>query len=379
MGFIVEVLRTLEVMGFLIANVITYLFFNQFLPGLPLLLFLGAGVISVLLLKTHWVFWLYERLKHEKSPIFLENPATVDKISNTTSKTISKLRNISLIKGGPIGFKTMSFNVLYELFPVFLIWLGVIGAAYLISNVLLEVSYSPSPHFFEIIASFGIILGVFQYYLQRQEGKIAVRISIYGKAISEIIREETTFDKFYESLSDIRFGLEIQRWIDKKIDPKLQLIEVLRTLSENKAAKEVAVHMLKRTRPSTLFNVHLTYLDSDKKYEMLEASASAEQMKLKLISAYDSFFNSTEKIDEIILKINSMIDVREFGNLCLSNINMVPEVFAQLINSQLQSSVEDLLIEGGEDIGIENTFSFRRQRELLEGRVTKRLLDDIFN
>ncbi|CVK31700.1 protein of unknown function [Methanoculleus bourgensis] len=73
------------------------------------------------------------------------------------------------------------------------------------------------------------------------------------------------------------------------------------------------------------------------------------------------------------------IDIHEFGHLRLSNINMVPEVFAQLNNSQLRNSVEDLLIEKREDVGIEDAFSFRRRRELLEGRVTKQQLDSILN
>jgi len=94
-----------------------------------------------------------------------------------------------------------------------------------------------------------------------------------------------------------------------------------------------------------------------------------------------------QRVDEISSKIKAEIDMQEFGNLCLGNINIMQEIFPQLINRKLRNTVENLCFskehaDGGEadHVNKEEVFlSFRKRREILEGKITQKLIDEILD
>ena len=105
--------RLLQLPGFIIANLALYFFFNYFISNVLWIYFI-CFIISILLLKTDFLFWIVERHKTNK----IENWRSYSKFLN--------------FKGILISFKQVLFNSLYELFPVSIIWLCVLGVFYIL-------------------------------------------------------------------------------------------------------------------------------------------------------------------------------------------------------------------------------------------------------
>ncbi len=122
----------------------------------------------------------------------------------------------------------------------------------------------PLGSFYNVITVLGILLGVFQFYLQRHEEKIASKISINEKRIEFIINEETNFEKFYNSLPEKSLDRNcLRNWISKKTDPKLQILDSFKFLTENDNVVNVISKIIRKSKTPISFN--LTYPDSNKK------------------------------------------------------------------------------------------------------------------
>ncbi|TAJ45456.1 hypothetical protein CUJ86_01610 [Methanofollis fontis] len=290
-------------------------------------------------------------------------------------ETIRRVFGLFSVKSFAIVIKQLVINTLYETFPVFLIWLGVFGISVIISIFSGSVYFWPNQYFFEVVASFGIVLGVFQYYLKRHEEKIATKITLFSQKISAIMREELSFEKFYSSLAEINGGKEIKTWIDRQIDPKMHFAEILKLMAEN---PDLGKRIFgRRSRSTVSFNFPVSYANSDNKLDELEMYAVGDSMQRKLQKIYDSFFEDEQIVDTIIGKIRDEIDIQEFGYLCLGNINILQEVFPQLINRKLKNAVESFCFPREYTNGSEVFLSFRKRREILEGKVTQKLMDEI--
>lgn len=370
MDFILKVLRWFELFSFGLANFLVSVFFWYFLPGVPIIYFLIAGGVAICVLKIQWLFLLADKYKGIGRDGSFWNWGSINIL-----KRIRKFLGLFSVKAFVIVIKQLVINTVYETFPVFLIWLGVFGISYLIGIFGGSAGYSPNTYFFEIVASFGIVLGVFQYYLKRHEEKIATKITLFSQRISVIMREELNFEKFYSSLTEIDGGKEIKTWIDRNIEPKMRFVEILKLMAED---KDVVKRLFgKRSGNNMTFNFPVSYANSDDRFNQLEMYALGDPMKKKLQKVYDSFFEDERKVDEIIEKIKEEIDVQEFGNLCLGNINILQEVFPQLINRKLKIAVESLCLPRQYVDGGEAFLSFKKRREILEGKITQKLMGEI--
>ena len=125
--------------------------------------------------------------------------------------------NVSIL----IILKQTFFNTLYYLFPVYLVWLSLSGALYLLGWS----DYRPHHNFLQIITAFSIPLAIFNYFLKRHEEKIAIKISQIANRISTLIEEETSFEKFLENIDD----KDLKSWIARHIEPKLLLQDIIST------------------------------------------------------------------------------------------------------------------------------------------------------
>ena len=388
MDFILKVLRWFEVISFCLANLFVGIFFWKFLFNASIIPFLIAGGVSICVLKIQWLFLVVDRNREKEVSSAPMNWGAVTKV-----KKLYQFLTDFPLKAIPIVFKQFVINTIYETFPVFLIWLGVFGLYYLVENLTGSLNYSPGAYFFEIVASFGILLGVFQYYLQRHDERIATKIALFSKRISAMMDEELSFEKFYSSLPDNNStrarddGYEVKRWIDRKVDPRMHFVETLKLLAGDKDGRISFRSMIRDSRNNMVLNFPVSYANSDSKIDELEIYALGSPMRSKLFKAYNSFFEDEQRVDEIINKIKAEIDMQEFGNLCLGNINIMQEIFPQLINRKLRNAVENLCFlkeraDGGEADCInkeEEFLSFRKRREILEGKITQKLMNEILD
>ncbi len=370
MDFILKVLRWFEFFSFGFANFFVFLFFWCFLSSVPIIYFLIAGGVAICVLKIQWLFLLADKYRE----VGKDSTSRVWSNIISTVKRIRGFAGLFSVKTFAVIIKQLMINIVYEAFPVLLIWLGVLGTSYLIGVFIGPASYSPNVHFFEILTSFGIVLGVFQYYLKRHEEKIATRITHFSQRISAIISGELNFERFYSNLTKIDGGKEIIAWIDRNTDPKMRFIELLKLMAEDKDI--IKLFSRRRSEGGINFSFPVSYANSDDKFNQLETYASGIPMRKKLQRVYDSFFED-EKIDEIIEKIKEDIDIQEFGNLCLGNINILQEVFPQLINRKLRTEVVNLYFHQECNNEGETFHSFKKRREMFEGRITRKLMKEI--
>jgi len=122
MDFILKVLRWFEVISFCLANLFVGIFFWKFLFNASIIPFLIAGGVSICVLKIQWLFLVVDRNREKEVSSAPMNWGAVTKVK----KMYQLLTDIPL-KAIPIVFKQFVINTIYETFPVFLIWLGVLG------------------------------------------------------------------------------------------------------------------------------------------------------------------------------------------------------------------------------------------------------------
>ncbi|GEM_PF-7063295 len=125
---LILVLRIIDILGFL---------FKKFLPGNDIVGYIFFFIFSLAIIKTDWILWLFETFTKkgrwfEQFNIGIENKWKFAKISILTI------------------LKQTFFNTLYYLFPVFLVWLSLSGAFYLLGWA----NYKPHDKFFQIIAAY---------------------------------------------------------------------------------------------------------------------------------------------------------------------------------------------------------------------------------
>lgn len=340
----IQILRSVSILSFLFANIFMCMLFNHFTSNIHTLVYLFMFLVSLMILKTDYIIRKFELLEVQSKN---ENFEKADE-EGRLKHSFSLLLKIMNVKSFLVLFKQIFFNTLYELFPVCIIWISILGLLFL-ANLL---DFSISNSFYNVITVLGILLGVFQFYLQRQEEKIAAKIGTSAKRIGLIINEETNFEKFYNSLPEKPFGrIYLRNWISKiVIKPK--------------------------SKTPTLFN--LTYPDLNKKFDIIETAAETNiKKKEELIEAYKHFFDGEKTFNTIINRIYEEIDIKEFGVLALSSVNIFPEIQPQLTNSQLKNFIEkitDIEKKKKETINLDSSKKFR---DNLQCRVMDEILSGI--
>lgn len=372
MNILLKTVKILDIFSFLVANIVLFLFFLKFLPNLSIYVLILSGLFSLILLKINYVIYIIDQIR---SLSCYDSSNTKTRTNFTTTKT-EFYNYLSLIRKIPILFKTISFEILFQLFPVFLIWLCIIGFIYIINGYLFTVSFIPHPFFFQMITSIGILLGVFQFYLQKETENVAGKISFYSRKMMDIISEETSFEVFKQSLHGE--NEEVKVWIDKRFSLKGHLIDLCDLLSDEEK-RPIIKDLLTRIRIDTFIKVNAYEPASNTKYEILEQGIKNTKNESKLMSAYKSFFNSEELYKNIMSRIDNEINLNEFEYLCLSNLNIIQEVLPKLIDKALQESVEEI-------IGIESKTqkkdgfkTFKEYKQSLTHKVIKDIMKEILN
>lgn len=334
---IIKILRSISILGFLFANIFMGIFFHHFISNIPVFIYVIIFVVSFMVLKTDYVICKFDLLKIKNKK---ENFGQIDKKDKCMKCNFSLLTEVINIKNLLVIFKQLFFNTLYELFPICIIWVCFLGLLFF-TNLF---DIHPLGSFYNVVTVLGILLGVFQFYLQRYEEKIASKIGISERRIEFIINEETSFEKFYDSLPDKSFNRNcLRNWISKKTDPKLQILDSLQFLAENDNAVNVISRIIRRSGSNTPILFNLTYPDSNKKFNLIEAAAEVDTKKRgELMKAYKHFFDGEETFNTIIKRVNEEIDIKQFGAIALGNINIFSEVLPQFINSQLKDFIDKI-------------------------------------
>ncbi|WP_292372486.1 hypothetical protein [Methanosarcina sp. UBA411] len=269
--------------------------------------------------------------KIEKQMKIIDEKEDENKIREVI-KRLKLVRNVLVnVKNGLVAFKMFFFNALYELFSVYIVWISILGFFHLTG--LYKIILIDERQFFEISTVFGLLFGIFQFLLQRYEEKILAKINVLGNRIEQIINQELTFEKFYDSIPEVDKQKKLKRWIQKNIDPKLQMRDFFIFLMEDRNTRELFFNHIDKFPIS----VNVSYQNSNQKYYVLDMAANDNaNMKRNLHEAYRSFFLDPENIDELIKKINKEIDLKDFRLVVLSNINIISEIIPQFTNNNFK-------------------------------------------
>jgi hypothetical protein len=335
---LIKIIRIIEIIGFLIANFAVAILLSHYIAKASLILYIFAFLATIIILKTQWLIRSKDTIKPKEASRSTDASRSSSLDQSAIFPNNLVIPQIPWIKFLIITIKQMFYNVLFELFPVLVIWLCVFGLAYFIGGWA-SFTIENTQSFFGIVTLFGIILGIFQYYLQRHEDKIAAQISLYAKQFIDIINEETNFQKFYEKIGEIPVGHdghEVQKWIERRIDQRYRLIDLLKELDEDKERRQIFFELLRNTKYESVITIKEDIPTSDLKFEMIELYAVGGEMNRKLLNAYGWYFDD-EKIDEIYSKLTVQIDFNEFTKLVLSNINIIQEILPLFVNEKFKN------------------------------------------
>jgi len=356
----VVILKSIYAIGFLLANLVAWRFFDRFVPGIPFEFFLIPFFSSFIVLKTDILIWILSSLNLKEIICFIMRiiylfiariglffillsffmvNVIVFLLHGILQLDIKSLKKAFRVTAILIFFKLMFFNVLYELFPVYIIWIGLIGLLYLLRIL----TQPPINSFFQIINTINLLLGFFQFFLNRQEQKIASKITIDTKRIDAIIAEETDFEKFSENLSikQTKEQASIRNWILKETSPELQGANIIKILAEDGYLKDIYTQTRGKKSPTIPISFNIPSPDSNKKYEIIEAAAKSKpRMKKELIEAYENFFKDPRISDRILDRIDKEINFKEYRILTLSNINIFYEIIPEFTNNAFSEFFE---------------------------------------
>jgi len=333
MEILIKIIRILEIVGFLIANLVIIILLSHYISNASPILYLIAFSVTVIILKNQWFI---------SSKVVRKEISIIHSIKDFIENLI--ITKIPVVKIFVITTKQMFYNVLFELFPILVIWLCVFGLAYFIGG-LFSFTIDNSQSFFGVVTLFGIILGIFQYYLQRHEDKIAAQISFYSNQIITIINDETSFQNFYKKIEEIPVGHEVQKWIERRINQKYKLLDLLKELDEDKDRRQLFFDLVKNTNYESVITIKEDIPSSDMQFEMIEIYARGGAMHETLFTAYWWYFDDAKRIDDVYTKLTDQIEIDGFTKLVLGNINIIQEILPLFVNVKFKNFFEQSLIE----------------------------------
>jgi len=323
----ISIVKELDFLGFVFANFCLFLVFNHFLNPSENWVFFISFMISFLILcqdKFVKIFQKKRSVNHGNGYLRFEWPY------------LKKVFPFFF----PVFIREFFFNTLYYLFPLILIWISISGLFFLTDLT----QFTPTGKFFEVITVISIILGIFQFYVRRVEKKILKKITQFSQLINQIIEIETDFDHFYQF---VKHDSDFKIWINETLHPKLYANDILvKILTEGKQRKLPFITDLIKNYKGPLVNITLSPTNSYQNYAEIEQKASREEFFKgeyydKLCYYYKEFFGEISD-DQTLKKIEEKIDLAEFGNLTLTNINIFQEASAEFINNEMKNVVSNM-------------------------------------
>ena len=322
---IISLIRELDFIGFICANLCMYLLFNYFLNPTQSWIFIFFFVISFAILCIDKIIRIFQK----NMPLSYQLPIT--------PLNFSELKKKMGYLFAPILVKQIFFNILFYLFPLILIWLSLAGLFFLVNLV----DYTVATHFFEVITVVSIILGIFQFYIQRIEVNVKVKIQKYIQRIDQIVEKETDFEHF---LNFIEKDGPFSTWIYETIFPKLYANDILvKILSDAKQNHHQLITELIKRINGPLVTISNASLSSNQYFFEIERKEKNEYFfegvnYIKLNGYYSSFFGEKTET-KILTEIEKELNIQEFGILTLSNINLFQEALTELISSDLERTI----------------------------------------
>lgn len=236
-------------------------------------------------------------------------------------------------------------------------------------------------YFFEVITGFGLFLGIFQFILQRNEEKVNARINQNSRIIDGIIDDQTDFYKFYNSIPDAdNKYTPLKKWIVSQTDSKIKMLDLLKSLSQNKEATQLMFRFISKQKVP--FSINLTSQDSNTKFQTLDFAAESNPLRKKdLHEIYVYFFSDKSRINEIIDCVDNEIDMTEFRLVALSNINIIQEIASKFSEYNLQDLVGKLFEENENQNDVEKIefASYIEYKKCLRRIIYLRLLRRMLN
>lgn len=364
MEVLIKIIRILEIIGFLIANFVVIILFSHYILNASVILYIVAFSATIIILKNQWFISSTAAQRHvslfHSIRVFVENLF---------------ITKIPLVKIFVITTKQMFYNVLFELFPILVIWLCVFGLAYFIGGFF-SFTIENIQSFFGIVTLFGIILGVFQYYLQRHEDKITAQISFYSNQIISIINEETSFQNFYKKIEEIAVGYEVKKWIERRINQKYKLLDLLKELDEDKDRRHIFFDLVKNTQYESVITIKEDIPTSDMQFEMIELYAKGGAMHGTLFTAYMWYFNDAKRLDEVYSKLTDQIEIDGFTKLVLGNINIIQEILPLFVNQNFNFFEQSLMEQDFSQFKPQSAVEFR---SLLVFKLYNRIMRSVLS
>jgi len=428
--FTIPIVRFFEFLGFFIAFCLLYVFFSRFNLN-DILIASLAFIISLSIIKTDLMIYSLRNLnevlticwklvlipfkaifrglrgilsafkqviltikRYFHMLLSIRNLGITNQVKLTFTELLSSVRNWSLrnlypsvkhrisrlckkiyriIIYGMILLKQVFFNVSYDIFPMLLIWLSILGTALLFGwpGIKMETNFINS------IVAFSILLGIFQYFLKRHEEKIFSKIAHIQTRINKIVTDECSFENFYRTAAD---NILLRDFINSTVDPKLTGIDFFKMAFRDEEFRKIYYKYHKDKRPIPIHLGVNSSLTSDQKYALLELSAEDPSVSYKkelLSKAYHEFFLDIAD-REITERIYKEIDVQEFGILAISNISIVQEVLPDFINVKLQNAIGNLHSEAEIEPSIPEPIS-QLYQQFLHEKVNTQLQRDILH
>ena len=359
------IIKFIDFVSFCIANYIVFLIFEHFFSIEQKWFYVLLFILSIIIVKIEWVLTLIRKISSISDSQNLGFPKV----------NVSKGIFITVI---PVAIKQLFYNSVYAIFPVFLVWLGFSIISFLMDFISIpSINSTNVTEPFAIITAISISLGIFQYYLKRQEEKVFTRIDHFLRQIDAIINEETSFDAFYNRVKNSEEPESFTKWIINQTDPRAFAFELLPRFLEIPRLRRLYSNVLNKMQVP-LIQLSINYADSNKKFKAIEDSSIISEHsghQDRLYKIYDDFFGK-ERDPMIIEKIRKSIDVPEFGMLALSNINIVQEILPGFINIKSRQELDKMLTKKASPETCEDLSSFKR-REAMRSRIYQELFADI--
>lgn len=213
------------------------------------------------------------------------------------------------------------FNVLYNFFPIFIIFV----ASILLFHILGVVTISNASNFIQITTLTSIILGFFQYYLRRYEDRIQQTINAEMVSFMQVVVKEASFANFRKFLNKRSRESSGSRNIYSdilKIIKKTTENQVYRFMDKRRPGKEIIYY-----QPQFIVSGGDDFL-----FSLLESEVEEdEEKKQQLIKVYKEFFKDVEESAKEKLKKDAR-RIEELAKLLFSNINITSEAKIRLID-----------------------------------------------
>jgi len=263
------------------------------------------GFVSVVILKPEWILKIFS--------LKIKNRNLSEGAKNFSKKlALKKLAGKNLI----ILPRVLFFNVLYYMFPIFLVIIPL--EILLLSLGLISIS----DNFVQIAVLVGIASGFFQYYIKRYEEKVQQKILSKFGTISKFIRDEAIFIKFENFLS--QSGNNEFETLKDKIKGEILNIPLLER------------YRLHRRPGGTIIQPVFLETFHYEPYSYIENLLEEEHRKT-LREAYKEFFEGIKSKAEKDLEKKEHL-FKEFGILLLLNLNFIPEAEPEFL--QMSSEIE---------------------------------------